>query len=314
MTDMLVDHIAWSRHPVPATAAAPTIDVHIGSVGSGSPVGLVVASQHGDEGPWGTRAIRKLLESTPRADLQGTLRVVPVANPLAFAENSRTAHIDGDDVNMEFPGDAAGKHTQRLAHVLAQHAVDGADVVLDIHGGGSWCINGFVYRFPGSYDLAAAIGAPFIRNGPERGTTSLTGYALAAGAKAVWIEVGGAGGSEERWAQLVATGLRRGLGTAGVLRPAELPPPHSKYATGDAASLRATAPGLYLPELRDADVARVVAAGTVIGRLIDPVTNAVIETYTAPFAQTVIMLLRPTLAVMEGGEMVCVLASADPDV
>ena len=311
MSDMLIDRLTWAQYPIPATAASPTIALHVGTVGSGGPVGLLVASQHGDEGPWGTRAIRKLLESTPLDDLRGTLRVVPVANPLAFEENSRTAHIDGEDVNMEFPGDPAGKHTQRLAHVLATQAVDGANLVLDVHGGGSWCINCFVYRFPGSEDIAEAIGAPFIRNGPARGTTSLTGYAMAQGAKAVWIEVGGAGAHEERWAQLVADGLRRALGLSGILSVANLPPVSSNYATGEAASLRASAPGLYLPELREADVARVVAAGTVIGHLIDPVTNAVLETFRAPFERTVLMLLRPTLAVMEGGEMVCVLAAAD---
>ena len=313
MTGSLAEHIAWTQYPIPATAASPTIALHVGSVGSGAPVGLLVASQHGDEGPWGTRAIRKLLESTPLSDLRGTLRVVPVANPLAFEENSRTAHIDGEDLNMEFPGDPAGKHTQRLADVLAHRAVDGTSVVLDVHGGGSWCVNGFVYRFSGSHDIAEAIGAPFIRNGPERGTTSLTGYAMAQGAKAVWIEVGGAGAREERWAQLVADGLRRALGISGVLTPADLPAPSSKYATGAAASLRASAPGLYLPELREDDVARIVTAGSVVGRLIDPVTNAVIETYTAPFERTVLLLLRPTLAVMEGGEMVCVLAAADAE-
>ncbi len=313
MTQMLVDRITWAQYPVPATIASPTIALHVGTAGSGGPVGLVVAGQHGDEGPWGTRAIHKLLESTPASDLLGTLRVVPIANPLAFEENSRTAHIDGEDVNMEFPGDAAGKHTQRLAHVLAQHAVDGTDVVLDVHGGGSWCVNCFVYRFPGSHEIAEAIGAPFIRNGPERGTTSLTGYAMAQGAKAVWIEVGGAGSNEEKWAELVASGLRRALSLAGVLAPSALPAVSSKYATGEAASLRASAPGLYVPERREADVASVVSAGTVIGRLVDPVTSAVIETYRAPFERTVLMLLRPTIAIMEGGEMVSVLASADAE-
>ncbi len=314
MSDNLIDGLRWAHYPIPATAAAPTIDLNVGTIGSGAPVGLIVAGQHGDEGPWGTRSIRKLLETTPASDLRGTLRVVPVANPLAFAENSRTAHIDGDDVNMEFPGDARGKHTQRLAHALAVNAVDGADVVLDIHGGGSWCVNCFVYRFPGSHELAEQIGAPFIRNGPERGTTSLTGYAMAQGAKAVWIEVGGAGLHEERWAQLVATGLRRALGSTGVLAPVAEAAPAPAFATGAAVSLRTAAPGLYLPDLRDDDVARIVPAGTTIGRLIDPVTNATLETYSAPFARTIIMLLRPTLAVMEGGEMVCVLAEADASV
>lgn len=47
--------------------------------------------------------------------------------------------------------------------MLRINAVDGADIVLDIHGGGSWCMDSFVYRFPGSHEVAAHIGAPFVR-------------------------------------------------------------------------------------------------------------------------------------------------------
>jgi len=83
--------------------------VRVGHIGSGSPVGLLVASQHGDEGPWGTRAIRKFLETTPLTDLRGSHRVVPVANPMAFDENMRESHIDRNDLNMEFPGDPSAR-------------------------------------------------------------------------------------------------------------------------------------------------------------------------------------------------------------
>jgi predicted deacylase len=311
MPDTLIDALKWESYPVPATLASPSIGLSIGRAGTGKPVGVLVAGQHGDEGPWGTRAIMRFLEATPLADLRGSLRVVPVANPLAYEENSRTAHIDGDDVNMEFPGDAHGKHTPRLAAILREHAVDGADVVLDVHGGGSWCVNCFVYRFPNAHDVAAAIGAPFVRDGPERGTTSLTGYALSIGAKAAWIEVGGAGQNEERWAELVAGGLRRALALAGVVSPEAGPAlaEESRLLSGPATSLRTSAPGLYHPTLREDDVGRLVARGTEIGRLIDPLTLRIVETYTAPYDETAVILLRPTIAVMEGGEMVCVLSA-----
>jgi len=312
VNDMLIDRVSWESHPVPATIAAPSIGVSIGRVGGGKPVGLLVAGQHGDEGPWGTRAIMRFLEATPYAALRGSLRIVPVANPLAYEEDSRTAHIDGDDVNMEFPGDALGKHTPRLAAVLREHAVDGADVVLDVHGGGSWCVNCFVYRFAGAHDIAAAIGAPFVRDGPERGTTSLTGYASSNGAKAVWIEVGGAGSREERWAELIASGMRRALEIGGILGPGASAPASeaSRVLSGPATSVRTSAPGLYHPSLREDDLGQLISKGTEIGRLIDPHTLRIVETYTAPYDETAVMLLRPTIAVMEGGEMVCVLATA----
>lgn len=310
MTDPIIGHVVWSSFGVPATAATGDIQVRHGLVGSGGPTALLAASQHGDEGPWGTRAIRKLLESTPMADLRGTLRLLPVANPLGLEENSRTAHIDGEDLNMSFPGDANGRHTERLAHAIATNVLDNPiDIVIDIHGGGSWCVNCFVYRYAGGEDLAKWIGGPFVRTGHERGNTSLCGYAMERGAQAVWIEMGGAGAREEEWAQRIATGMRRALGKLGVMTDAELPDPEPSRESGASHSIRASAPGLYLPTLREDGVGSVVGVGTEIGRLLDPVTNDVIETYSAPFEETVCLLLRPTLAVMEGGEMVCVVST-----
>ncbi len=307
----IVDHIAWSTYPVPSTVANGNMLVRVGRVGTGTPTALLVASQHGDEGPWGTRAIRKLLEATPIEELHGSLRIVPIANPMAFEENMRESHIDRNDLNMEFPGDPAGQHTQRLADVLRVNAVDGVDVVLDVHGGGSWCMNCFVYRFPGSHDLADWIGGPFVREGPSRGTTSLTGSAMAQGAKAVWIEMGGAGAHEERWAQRIADGLRRALGKTGVMTAANLPDTAPSVLTGASTSFRASMPGLYLPILREDGVATVVPSGTEIGRLLDAVMNDVIETYVAPYPKTAMLLLRPRLGVVEGGEMLGVVANVD---
>jgi predicted deacylase len=307
---MLLDIVRWETHGVAATAATGDMQVRVGRAGSGGPVGLLVASQHGDEGPWGTRAIRMLLESTPASDLVGSLRIVPVANPLAFEGNTRESRIDGEDLNSCFPGDPEGRHTERLAHVLATKVVDGVDVVIDVHGGGSWCINCFVYRFPGSHDLGEWIGGPFIRDGLDR-TNSLTGYARERGAKAVWIEMGGAGKNEEMWAERIALGMRRALGKSGVLTDTAPPATEPSVYAGPSKALRAKAPGLYLPVLKEDDVATVVPEGTVVGRLIDPVTNDVIETYHAPFAKTAITLLRPTIAVIEGGEMIAALSGID---
>ncbi len=95
MNGTLLEALTWEAHAVPATIAAPSVGVSIGRAGSGSPVGLLVAGQHGDEGPWGTRAIMRFLETTPSDALRGSLRVVPVANPLADEENSRPGPIAG---------------------------------------------------------------------------------------------------------------------------------------------------------------------------------------------------------------------------
>lgn len=303
---MLKDALVWEEHAVATTAAYGSVKVKIGRVGSGSPVGLLTASVHGDEGPWGTRAIWKLLETTPLSDLKGSLRVVPVAHPLAMEADSRTTVLDTLDLNSSFPGSPTGTHTQRLAAVLAEHAVDGTDVVLDVHGGGSWCVNCFVYRFEGSHDLADWMGAPFVINGPDR-LTSLTGYARSKGAKGIWIEMGGRGTQEEVWAERIATGLRRALGKSGVLTEADLPSASSRVG-GMTTPIRASMPGIFLPIAREPDLGTIVPQGTVIGHLLDPVTNEITETFRTPYPQSALTLLRPTLTRIEGGGLAAAVA------
>ena len=303
----LKDVLTWQRHPVGASLAHPTVDLCIGTAGEGGPVGVITASVHGDEGPWGTLAINALLASTPASALRGTLRVVPVAHPLATEADARQSHLDNLDLNNSFPGDAHGTHTQRLAAVIAEHALDGADVLLDVHGGGSWNVNCFTYRFAGGEQLAEWIGTPLILDGPVR-STSLTGYVIDRGGIGVWIEMGGRGEFEEQRAQAVATGLRRALGRTGVLTddgPADAP----GVVASARAALTVSRPGIYRPLRRESDLGTVVDQGTTIGELLDPVTGEVLETFVAPYPRTILALLRPTLARIEGvGQVVAMVA------
>ena len=47
----------------------------------------------------------------------------------------------------------------------------------------------------------------------------------------------------------------------------------------------------------------IVPGGTVLGELLDMSTLDVIETFTAPYPQTAMMLLRPHVTRIEGGAM-----------
>ena len=306
----LRDVLTWERYPVSSALAHGTVKVAIGAAsapGANGPVGVLTASVHGDEGPWGTLAINRLLASTPASELRGTLRVVPVAHPLATEADARHTHLDLLDLNASIPGDARGTHTRRLAAVLAEHALDGADVLLDVHGGGSWNVNCFTYRFPGSEQLAEWIGTPLILDGPFR-RTSLTGYVIDRGGTAVWIEMGGRGEFEEDRAAVVTRGLRRALGRAGVLTEAGLPD-ETGVVGGAKAALTTSEPGIYRPIKREADLGTVVQAGTVIGELLDPVTSEVLERFTTPYPRSMLALLRPTLARIEAaGQVVAMVA------
>src|SRR5690606_5657873 len=299
--------LEWRRHAVPGEPAYGQLEIGIGQVGSGGPVALVAAGVHGDEGPWGALAIRKLLESTSVDALQGTLRVVPCANPLAMQADARNAPLDTLDLNRSFPGNAGGSHTEVLAAVLANEAVAGCDLVIDLHGGGSWCVNAFAFEMPGGEHISRAFGAPFVVKAPDR-TVTLTGYARSLGATVAAVEMGGRSVDELAWAERIADGLRRALTIAGVLRGTATEPPIQSIPVGETTVLRPRAGGLFVPEVKAADVGTIVPKGTSLGRVLDSVTLAVRETLVAPFDETALLLLRPHIARLEGGAMTYVVA------
>jgi hypothetical protein len=304
----LLDRIQWDTIPIPAGAAEGAISLGIGRVGSGSPVGLITAGVHGDEGPWGAWAIQKMLAQTDEDELIGSLRIVPVANPLAMQADARNAPLDTLDLNRVFPGDPKGSHTERLAAALVAGAVDGAEIVIDLHGGGSWCVNAFVFQFAGGEALSKSFPAPFIVSGPDRAIT-LTGYARSQGATVAAVEMGGRSEFEEQWAERIASGLRRALEVSGLLKPGS----HSMgreepIPVGPTTVLRPGHGGIFIPRARADVVGTVVPGGTVLGDLRDPVTQAVIEQFEAPFDRTALLLLRPTMTRLEGGAMTYVVA------
>jgi len=302
MAKTLADSIRWSTYKLAAGATTGETNFSIGTIGSGKPAGLIVAGLHGDEGPWGARAIRKFLDKVSTDDLHGTLRIIPVSNPTGFEAGKRNSPLDivSFDLNRVFPGDPEGLHTERVAALISKYGVEDADVVIDVHGGGNWCVNSFVAQFPGSEELATVIGAPFITPRQPIPNT-LTGYASSKGSKIVLIEMGGMGSVEEKWADRVADGIERALNHAGVIKTSNVHPDNASRIMGPSKVIRPSKGGVYLPELRETDVGRMVEQGTVIGRLLDPVTGSVVETYTAPFKETGLLLLRPTMIQVEGG-------------
>ena len=304
----LVESIAWRHVPIPAGAAVGRVELAIGEVGEGHPRALVTAGIHGDEGPWSAWAIHKTLGSVDLEELRGSLRVVPVANPLAMEADARCSPLDDLDLNRAFPGKPDGSHTERLAAALTRQALEDVDVVIDLHGGGSWCVNAFAFQFPGGEPLARAFRPPFLVEAPERINT-LTGYACTLGAKVAAVEMGGRSSREDVWAERISKGLRRALGVAGVMTPALSDSQSSEpLNVGPTKVLRPSRGGVFVPRLGADDVGTIVLEGTVLGRLHDPVTMQSAEVFEAPFPETALLLLRPTLAVIEGGAMTYVVA------
>lgn len=305
----ILDLVQWSHLPLPAPSAFGKAQLSIGQAGGNGPVALISAGVHGDEGPWGALAIRKLLLNVPADDLIGTVRIVPVANPLAMQADLRNAPLDQLDLNRVFPGSPQGSYTERLAALLVEQAIHGANYVVDLHGGGSWCVNAFAFLMAGGEMLTEAFDPPFVTHAPER-TVTLTGYARTLGAATTAIEMGGRSVHELAWVDRIAAGLYRALVRAKILRPAERFPERATQSlpVGPTSVLRPVYGGIFVPALGADHVGTVVPQGTVLGQMLDPVTQQVVETFTAPFEQTALLLLRPMVAQIEGGAMTYVVA------
>lgn len=310
----IYESLAWQRAPIGAAAASGTLDLQWGEVGDTGPRALLIAGTHGDEGPWSALAIRDALEQ-PLDRLRGRLTVVFTANPLAAEANARNAPIDAPncvDLDGTFPGNAGGSHTERVAAVLAPMAASN-DLILDLHGGGSWCVNAFTKVFEGSESVARAFGAPFHRIAPNK-PGGLTTYARSEGARVVNVEVGGRGKNEGLWRSRITAGILRVLHEEGLLALDVPPDPAPEgIAVGPTQAVRADVGGIFVPEVGEDAVGTVVAGETVLARILDLSTLAERQVVRAPFERTAMMLLRPHVCVVHAGDILYALAAPEDD-
>lgn len=309
----IYDSLSWHETPITAHASARTIPLVYGEAGPPGPRAMLIAGTHGDEGPWSALAIKRLCEH-PAGSLTGRLRVMFTANALAAEVERRNSWIDSPnslDLDGVFPGDAGGSHTQRLAAAITPIITDN-DLLIDLHGGGTWCVNAFVKRFAGCEQLAADLGAPFISNAPNK-PGGLTTYARTLGIAAANVEVGGRSRMEMHWVERIAAGLERALSRAGILTLATPPAPaEPAIDVGPTMAVRARVGGIFVPTLREDAVGTVVPKGTEMGKILDLHTLAELEIFSAPYDPTAMMLLRPQVCTVEGSALVYVTAQPLP--
>ena len=96
---------------------------------------VVTAAVHGDEFE-GVRAILDLYEQLDPSHMSGDFLSVPVANPPAFWNKSRTSPVDGANLAREFPGSLDKNCTSAIAYSLGQSIIAHADFYLDLHSAG----------------------------------------------------------------------------------------------------------------------------------------------------------------------------------
>jgi predicted deacylase len=298
--ELLPGYRGWRQvHVATDSASRISVDIFVCAGHGPGPTVVVTAGVHGDEYE-GPLAIARLAESLSAQDVHGTVYLVPLANPLAFAAGTRLSPVDGLNMARVFPGKEDGSPTERLAYFWFHQFAEKADYLIDLHSGGVEYeflpVAGF-YGEPKlanpSFQGARRMGLPALWQLPETPGV-LSREASRAGKVAIGAEYLGAGRVSEEGVRAYASGIRRCLEMWKVLEPSGFPEvPEPKVFGGD--WLLAAASGILCARCKLGE--RVLAGedvATIVGSRGEPVSQIL-----APHAG-VVLGLRSKAYIPEG--------------
>jgi predicted deacylase len=195
------------------------------------PTALLVSGTHGDEYE-GQVALCNLVKTLDPARIRGRVIVLPAANFPAVIVGRRTSPIDEGNLNRLFPGNPDGTVTEQIAFHIEHELVPMADLVCDLHSGGSslmyvpsalyggWKRDGSAA--PGVAALKA-FGAPvaYVAETNQGGSRTLSGGAARHNVVCLGTEAGGSGHVTRSALRMVAHGVNNVLAHLGILPESE---------------------------------------------------------------------------------------------
>lgn len=246
----------------------------------------LIAGVHGDEYDC-CDGLRRFLADVDPAELHGTIVATPQANPTSFENFSRHNPVDHLDLNRCFPGNPDGFLTQRVADSLCRHFVDGADYLLDMHSGGM--VLGLV-PFVGFDSSPGEIGEKSFRLAQATGIETLYAaipfsnvlrlIAAERGVASILVEIGSEGRMREELAEYARMTIATVLHDLGMV-PARDVWTFNTVAEHTIVRAAATGEFLHAPTggfLRHSvELGQVVAAGQLLGELVDPFGDRLAE-------------------------------------
>ena len=203
----------------------PVISIRNGA----GPKVLLMSGNHGDEYE-GQVTLCRLARNVEPDAMQGHLMILPMANYPAAHAGRRTSPVDEGNLNRSFPGDPDGTLTQMIAHLIEAVLLDGVELMMDLHSGGSSLLylpstqvklqpDGTLH--PRERELVQAYGAPY--NHVEKPASKETdnhssGGARRNGALFMSAEFAGAGTVSPQALRICEQGLLRALNNFGLLK------------------------------------------------------------------------------------------------
>jgi predicted deacylase len=306
--------------------AAPGIAVRVLTGGGEGPRLLVIAGVHGDEYE-PMEAVRQLARRLESLPFRGSVALVPVANPTAFAAAMRTGS-DGLDMARSFPGDPCGSPTLQAAHAVTAE-LRRADYLIDLHTGGRVMrvlpMTGYTLHpdpriLAMQRRLARSFGLPVIWGTTPR----LEGRSLSAardlGVPGIYAEHGGGGGCDPRGVDDYVGGCLRVMRELGMIAADAGIDPEFAGAAGDPlvvedprdgsghmqASHPAPSAGFFRPLV---SLGATLRAGDLVGTVCDPLGESVHEVRAQ--AAGLVLVLRAEPSVQAGDALVVILERLD---
>jgi predicted deacylase len=271
---------------------------------------VVTAGVHGDEFE-GIRAIFDLCAALDPETMNGTLIAVPVANPPAFWQGTRTSPLDGGNLARAFPGLEQGSPTQVIAFHLGKSIIARADFYLDLHSAGVKLLMpsmvGYDATDPGSCEAAMVFGAPVVWGHPSIPPGRTISFAASRGIPWLYTEARGAGRIDAEDLRMFTNGVMNLLRYLRIVPGPVVTTPvqHTLYGDGNIdAGVTATRPGFLLPLV---DLLEDVKAGGELGRTVD-VHGQFLECFRSP-RDGVVGMIR-VFPVVQAGDTVFLVTSS----
>lgn len=277
----------------------PTITLHVYRGKLPGPTLAVMSAVHGDESG-SLPVIWEFANSLDVESIQGAIVLLPVANPFAFAVQSRfTPELHGNvDLHSNFPGNGIGTLTELIARTITTSLLTGLgpnDAFVDMHSGG---YGGriqlrvdFDHLLQGSLrdrtiDLCRGFGASILHE--NNLARSASAWLNNRGVPTINVEVGGAFLDYEVRKWFVDTGVEglRNIGVKLGVIPGEckdLADAQLLFHLKEREEILPQNGGWLISEFESIkDLGGAIKSGTVLGRILDPYRMEVIEELVSP--------------------------------
>ncbi len=310
----------WIEVPdgVDAGTRLPVSVVHGAKPG---PVLALIAGTHGYEYT-SVVALPRVLARLEPSRMSGSVLLVHMANPPGFYGRRIYYGPDGKNLNRVYPGRPDGTNSERIAHAITIQVIEQATHVADLHCGDGneslrpysyWQISGDPKLDAASKEMALAFGLDYIvldRERPKDLARSMytSNTAILRGKPALTAESGGLGLTDEA---SVAAQERGALSLVAHLGIMEAPRARVAKPVWIDRSEVLVAPrsGVWRPVV---EKAQAVAAGALVGRLVDPF-GALLDEVRAPFAGEILYVVAtPPVSVGEPLAFIGQIAAYEP--